>query len=247
MMYSEEFHRKSKNHISLPISNDEWPEEWKTIYFKTYPRLEHIPLMHSAGASKNLFSCISERSSARDFSKQSITLSNLSHILLYSCGIQSAEGRAPAVGGIQPNQHRAQPSGGGRFPIEVYVLNFVDGEIPSGVFHYDVKNHELSVLKRRVFTRDDIAELFVYRYVENASCAIIMTAMFSRAQNKYGERGYRNILLEAGHIGQNISLVSGALNLKSVMMAGSKDVEVEKLFDIDGVTESVVYTAIIGT
>ncbi|OGJ54835.1 hypothetical protein A2880_02980 [Candidatus Peribacteria bacterium RIFCSPHIGHO2_01_FULL_49_38] len=71
--------------------------------------------------------------------------------------------------------------------------------------------------------------------------AVIITAVFSRTINKYGDRGYRNILIEAGHVGQNLYLVSESLGLKCTAIAGTKDEEIERFLDIDGVTESVVY------
>ena len=54
------------------------------------------------------------------------------------------------------------------------------------------------------------------------------------------------ILQESGHIGQNIYLVSEALGLKCCALAGTKDENLEKLIDIDGITESVVYALAVG-
>ena len=73
-----------------------------------------------------------------------------------------------------------------------------------------------------------------------------MTSQFERTQMKYGERGYRYILLEAGHIGQNICLVSETLGLKCCALGGTMDKNLEELLDIDGETESVVYGFAIG-
>ena len=73
-----------------------------------------------------------------------------------------------------------------------------------------------------------------------------MTAVFSRTQNKYGERGYRYVLLEAGHVGQNLALAAEALGLRCAPLAGTRDETIETLLDIDGVTESLVYTLVFG-
>ena len=86
----------------------------------------------------------------------------------------------------------------------------------------------------------------MYPYVKNASVAIVMSAIFWRMQNKYGERGYRNILLEAGHIGQNIYLISEALGLKCCAQAGTIDESLEKFLSLDGREESIVYGFAIG-
>ena len=73
-----------------------------------------------------------------------------------------------------------------------------------------------------------------------------MTAVFQRTQMKYAERGYRYVLLEAGHIGQNICLVANAVGLASCPIVGTYDAALERLIDIDGVTESVVYALGLG-
>ena len=67
-----------------------------------------------------------------------------------------------------------------------------------------------------------------------------------RCCDKYGKLGYRYILLEAGHIGQNMYLVSEALGLKCCALGGTRDENLEKLIDIDGVTEAVVYGFAVG-
>ena len=246
---SEEYHHQSKSHlrdgVPIPESSDDWPKEWTTIYFKGYPDLAKIELPPTS-VRADLFEVISQRKSVRNFTQQPISLAEISAVLKYSCGLhQEIRSEGGAHGDIVEH-HRAQPSGGGRFPIEVYLVNFVSGEVPAGVFHYNVRDHQLTVLETRQFSPDDIRSLFTYPYVRQASCAIVLTAVFWRNQIKYGERGYRYVLHEAGHIGQNISLVGNALGLKSVMMGGSIDSAIEKLIDIDGITESLVYSVILG-
>jgi SagB-type dehydrogenase family enzyme len=93
-----------------------------------------------------------------------------------------------------------------------------------------------------------LRQIASYEFVEGASLLIFLTAVFWRTQNKYQERGYRFILQESGHIGQNIHLLCEALNLKCCALGGFRisDEQIEKLLNIDGVTESLVYTLVIG-
>jgi len=46
--------------------------------------------------------------------------------------------------------------------------------------------------------------------------------------------------------GQNVSLVSEALGLKCCALGGTRDEALEKLIDMDGETESVVYGCTVG-
>jgi len=239
--FSQFFHQYTKRfHKSIPRDSALWPEEWKTIYYKNYPRLEKINLNHQE-RSFDLFEAIKKRASKRDMVPENINLDELSVLLKYSCGIthMTAEG----------DRKRAQPSGGARFPIETYCLIVKPGDgLAPGLFHYNVEGHYLETLLKKEFTKEDLDKIATYEFVKDASLIIFLTAIFWRNQNKYGQRGYRFILQESGHIAQNIYLVSEALNLKCCALGGFRisDEQIEKLLDIDGVTESLIYTAVIG-
>ena len=235
--FSNIFHQSSKirakGHPSIPANYTQWPDEWKTTYYKLYPRLSKVELSDEP-LSGDFFKLVYDRKSHRDFERKQVTKKELSLLLKYSCGetTKLGDGRF----------RRAQPSGGARFPIEVYPIVFRSSkDLRAGLYHYNVKDHQLDVLLDREFNDEDIDQLFTYPWVKNASIGIIMTSVFWRNQNKYGERGYRYILIEAGHIGQNMYLVSGALGLKCCALGGTRDENVERLLDIDGVKESVVY------
>jgi SagB-type dehydrogenase family enzyme len=76
---------------------------------------------------------------------------------------------------------------------------------------------------------------------------VFVTAMFWRSRFKYGLRGYRFALLEAGHLGQNLLLAATALELASLPVGGVYDRRVDEFLSIDGVNESVVYAFSFGT
>ena len=244
--FSKIFHQSSKDHNKghpfVSPDPENWPDEWKTTYYKSYPWLPKVDLVDST-PSTDLFEAIENRKSRREGTKSPLTLKEISLLLKYSCGnVSPTEELEPGSG-----FHRAQPSGGARFPIEVYPLIFRPShELKSGLYHYDGKSHRLDVLWEREFTDADIEKLFIYEWVKTSSVVFVMTSVFARTQNKYGERGYRYILLEAGHIGQNIYLVAEALGLKCSAIVGTWDVNLERLIDIDGVTESIVYAVALG-
>lgn len=240
--FSKIFHQSSKEHSKghppISASDEDWPDEWKKTYYKVYPRLPKIHLDNEQPKA-DFFDLIKNRRSRRDFERKPITRRELSVLLKYSCGNTGKMGKG--------RHRRAQASGGARFPIEVYPIVFRPGEdLKSGLYHYDIKNHSLDVLWDREFSDEDIGQIFFYPWVKDAAIGIVMTSVFWRNQNKYGERGYRYILLEAGHIGQNIYLVCEALGLKCCAIGATLDENLEKLIDIDGVTESVVYALAIG-
>ncbi len=83
--------------------------------------------------------------------------------------------------------------------------------------------------------------------IEAAAAVILITAVFQRTTFKYGERGYRFALIEAGHVAQNIDLVASALGLPAANLGGFFDRELEMLLDVDGVEQSLVYAVAIGS
>lgn len=234
------FHQSSKNQASgvQPAffgPESQWPEEWKTIYYKEYPGMTQIKLADDSPRAE-FSELIEKRRSGRTFDGTPMTIGSLSALLRYSCGLLDEQSGS-----------RAQPSGGARYPIEMYPVVLKGTEaMPAGIYHYNVKAHALDVLEQKDFSATEIGEIITYPFAQRASCVMILTAVFSRNQMKYGERGYRYILLEAGHIGQNLYLAAGALGLGCCGLGGTRDEAVEHMLEIDGIGESIVYGLVIG-
>ena len=207
-------------------------------YYKSYPRLPKVELERVAPPRSDFFDAVSKRRSRRKFASAAISKSDLSALLISSCGI------SPQKGGV--GNFRAYPSAGARFPIEIYPIVFRSSEnLKSGLYHYSLREHALDVLWDREFTDEDIDELFTYPWVKRAAVAFVMTAVFWRANNKYGERGHRYILLEAGHIGQNVSLQAVSLGLGTVMVGAFNDEAVKDVLAIPA-NESPLYIIPVG-
>lgn len=248
--YSFLFHQMSKDPTgggSYSMSLVDWPKEWNRVHYKAYPRLPRLMLSKNS-VPINQLNAVALRKSTRSFIKSPVvTFSEVSTLLEYAGGISRA---VPDRTGSNQNLKKAfrtYPSAGALFPIETYVLVRHKSEgLQPGLYHYNVKMHALELLLEKSFSRDDLKKYFLDGWETEAGIFIFMTAVFARSQSKYGERGYRHILLEAGHIGQNFYLISGMLGLGCCASGGTNDGAIETLLDIDGVTESIVYTLVIG-
>src|SRR3989344_6565318 len=124
--FSKIFHLSSKDHSKghppIPHEYEDWPQSWKTTFYKTYTRFPSTPLGDTPKSSffgkqrAGLLDMIERRRSQREFADAALSKHELSILLKYSCG---------NIGPLQGERHRrAQPSGGGRFPIEVYPVIF---------------------------------------------------------------------------------------------------------------------------
>jgi SagB-type dehydrogenase family enzyme len=82
--------------------------------------------------------------------------------------------------------------------------------------------------------------------MKKAPVIFLMSAVFERTMNKYGEFGYRLILQESGHICQNFYLTATSMGLGGCGLGGVEDKLANKLLDIDGINEASVYAFALG-
>jgi SagB-type dehydrogenase family enzyme len=229
--YSEKFHEATKNkEIATDLSLEEWPEEWKKEYVKGYSRLPEIflPKPHLP-AKFSLRQALLERSSERNFSDKSLALKPVSNLLYYSAGMRNI---------ISPGTNsRFYPSAGARYPLELYLLSF-NTSLQKGLYHYYLKSHSLELLLP--LEQFAFEKYFSQAWVAQTASIILITAVFKRNTMKYGDRGYRLIMNEVGHLSQNLYLVSTALNLACSTVTGFKDKLLDDLLDVDGINESIV-------
>jgi SagB-type dehydrogenase family enzyme len=75
----------------------------------------------------------------------------------------------------------------------------------------------------------------------------VLSAIFDRTRHKYGERGFRYVYIEAGHISQNIYLQAVSLGLGSVSVGAFLDDKVNQLIGVDGQKEAVICLHAVGT
>lgn len=230
----KEFHQKTKIRKGFHIALSRYPKSWKVVDYKSYFRFQEIRLPKPKDLSQSLSHCLTERKSCRNFRERRLYLSKISSILAHSLGL---------INSTDDLKRRVYPSAGPRYPIEAYIIS-VNTALSQGVYHYYVKNHSLELMTHlRSFS---MKKFFIHPFFKNASCFIVLTGVFSRSTIKYGVGAYLRILLEAGHIGQNIYLTSSALGLGCCAIGGFGNYEIDKLLDIDGVSESSIYMFALG-
>jgi SagB-type dehydrogenase family enzyme len=140
---------------------------------------------------------------------------------------------------------RPVPSAGALYPLELYVIALsVDG-LDRAVSHYNPFRHRLEQL--RPFDEAEIrAAMADPGLIAGTAALIVVTAMFWRSRFKYGIRGYRFVLLEAGHAVQNAVLAAAALGIEALPLGGFYDRILEMLVGADGLDEAAVYGLLVG-
>lgn len=206
--------------------------------YKRYPKSKKIKLEKPEILSNlSLDDVLKKRKSIRNFSQKPILKKQLSYLLWASTGIQRKD-----LG----FEFRTAPSAGALYPIETYLVTNRVKDIPEGVYHYSIEDHVLEELKTGDFSIDISQAALEQDMCACAAAVIIWTAIFYRSKWKYGERAYRYIYLDAGHIAENFALASTSLGLGNCQIAALFDDEVNSIIDVDGVNESVIYMSIVG-
>ncbi len=149
------------------------------------------------------------------------------------------------LGGEQ--SFRTTPSAGALYPSEIYALAFNATGLGAGLYHYDPLRHVLETLREGDLREPFAATLPMRELVADCALALIVTSMFWRARFKYGQRGYRFALLEAGHLAQNVLLGAAALDLSALPVGGFYDRKLAEFLAIDGVNEAPLYVIPVGS
>jgi len=212
----------------------------ETLYFPGYP---HIPLppWSPATLTMSVGEAVQMRRSSRESGDNPISIGQISSILAAAYGV--TRGPDPATSRSQ----RSVPSAGALYPLEMFVsLDRSDTGL-SGLFHYNSILHELTQIRS-----DSQRELLADCLTQPELCSafpmfVFITAIFERSIFKYADRGYRFSLIEAGHVGQNISMACTSLDLGSLNIGGFFDREMDKYLNLDGITQSTIYVAGVGT
>ena len=197
-----------------------------------------------ARATSEFVQVLEGRRTWREFSKKPMKREQLAELLRLSFGVQGWA-RIPGVGRLPL---KTSPSGGALHPLEAYAaVRRVKG-LAEGLYHYDAEGHGLELVRARAGRQELESMLAGQSWFCDAAAVVFVTAVFTRAQWKYGNaRAYRVVLAEAGHVCQTFCLAATWLGLAPFCTMAFADSKIEKALRVDGVNESVVYVMGVGT
>lgn len=158
---------------------------------------------------------IFRRRSERSFQPSELPLEQISQLLW------SAQGITDKSWGF-----RAAPSAGALYPLTIYIMK------KDGVFRYLPDGHKLLELsnedRRPSLVRASLAQSFI----GEAPLVIIVAGNFRITEAKYGQRSYRYLNMEVGHVAENIHLQAVAMGLVSVPVGAFWDDVVAKILEL---------------
>jgi SagB-type dehydrogenase family enzyme len=154
--------------------------------------------------------------------------------LVHLChGITGPHGRGPV------------PSSGGLQGLELYLAPLVAGWLPAGAYHYDRPGHHLSQVVAGVPPDQWRAAVPSLQLVAGGSVLWVLVGDGARVRAKYGGRGLRFLLLEAGHLMQNVCLACASLRLATVPLGGFYESSIARVLALPA-SDEVLYVGVCG-
>jgi SagB-type dehydrogenase family enzyme len=192
----------------------------------------HFPVL-------DLRAAIEARVSVRRYAENNLSLEELSYLLWCTQGIKETTAR--------PSTLRTVPSAGARHAFETYLLiKHVDGLTP-GLYRFIASQHALAELDISTTIQEKISTAcFSQKLVDTNAVTFIWVAVRERMCWRYGERGYRYMHLDAGHVCQNLYLAAEAIDCGVCAIAAFEDGDLNTSLRLDGVNQFAIYLASVG-
>ncbi len=230
----ELYHEWSKPGRSLRLPVPEWGD--RPPRYKSYRGVEEIGLPSPVGfRGLTVEEALERRRSLRDYADRALSLEALSRLLWAAQGITA-----------ERFELRAAPSAGALYPIETYPVVHKVADVEPGIYHYAVREHALEVLETGGF-QGPLTQAGLYQaFLGQANVCFVLSAIFQRTRWRYRERAYRYVLLEAGHIAQNLYLEATSMGLGACAVGAFRDDELNDLVGLDGVDEAALYIISVG-
>ncbi|MCK5360547.1 MAG: SagB/ThcOx family dehydrogenase [Gammaproteobacteria bacterium] len=176
---------------------------------------------------------IQNRRSVRNFSKQPLTLAEVSQLLW------SAQGKTGG-GGL-----RSAPSAGALYPLVIYLVAGNVTDLEPGIYQYSPGKHKLLRIKEGDSRKELSSAALKQHWMKHAAAQLVFTAVEKKTTRKYGQRGIRYIHIEVGHSAQNVFLQAQSLGLGAAVVGAFDGSRIEKILNLSA-GEQVLYLMPVG-
>lgn len=157
----------------------------------------------------------------------------LSQICLMAAGLTA---RSPH--GSDYFYYRSAPSAGALYPNEIYLAALNDNALPAGIYHVGVHDRFLT----RIRGNAGLSQLraTVPDLPADAAAVFLVSGIFFRSAWKYRQRAYRYVLLDAGHLAENLRLAVAAAGYPGRLHLDFDDRALDDLLGLDETREGTL-------
>jgi len=186
----------------------------------------------------SLKTAILRRESRRRFSNEALSIDELSFLLWATQGVRKWQ---------QKNALRTVPSAGNRHALETYLAVFNVDCLETGIYRYLPSQHQLVLESSPDHLKERMTEAALnQKFAGSSAVTFIWTTISYRMEWRYAEASYKVIALDAGHICQNLYLACEAIGAGTCAIAAYDQQAADRLLNIDGEDEFVIYMAPVG-
>jgi SagB-type dehydrogenase family enzyme len=173
--------------------------DWSNVprQTKSYPVLPKIALEPKVDLTGRSFWQVMEDAGGAA-PNATLNISSLSVVLGLAYGY-TARQRA----GGQEYLYRSVPSAGALYPVEIYVSGEGNPGLPPGLFHYDIKEFSLQQLRGEEALAL-ISGILGISNPEKGWVSFVLSGIFFRSAWKYQKRAFRYVMLDMGHLIENL-------------------------------------------
>lgn len=223
----DELDRDQKKGIPAPPVVKSFAEDRKLINLIPYEKIDV--------GTQSIKKIMEKRKSHRKFSEKSLTLEELSFLLWATQSVKENKNK------------RTVPSAGARHPFETYLyIERVEG-LKKGIYRYLPVEHKLVFMYQEKDLNNKIAAACKKQsFVAKSAVVFIWTAVPYRSEWRYDILAHKMIAVDAGHLCQNLYLASEAISAGTCAIGAYYQKEVDKLLNLDGKEEFVIYLATVG-
>lgn len=189
---------------------------------------------------QDIVKVIAGRQSHRFFKEDAMTLDQLSFLLWACQGVKGIRGKSYAT-------LRTVPSGGARHAYECYLaVDHVEG-LERGIYHYLPMEHQLELVSPVEQMQQAIDHISGgQKWICKAAVTFAFTAVPYRAEWRYSFEAHRVMLMDVGHIVENLYLACEAIGCGTCGVGAFLQKDLDKLLGVDGEEEFAVYIAPVG-
>lgn len=186
------------------------------------------------GTGKDFLTLINTRRSVRQYKDASMTLEQLSYLLHVTQGVT---GPTP--------MRRAAPSAGARHAFETYLSVRDVESLPRGTYRYIPTSHKLELIKEwdESLVSETDAALNNQKFPQKAQVVFFWAADMYRCEWRYTENAYRLVLIDVGHVCENLYLACGEIGCGCCAIAAYDQKRADALFGLDGERNFILYAA----
>ena len=193
--------------------------------------------------SGNIYECINNRRSTRFYSQDSLSLEELSYLLWATQGITDTNKAGLTL--------RTVPCSGATHTFETYLFIMRVEGINQGIYRYLPLEHKLLFM----FELDEIDnkidaitldQPFVPNFAKKAAVVFAWSTIPYRSEWKYDISAHKKILIDIGHVSQNLYLASESINSGACAIGIYDQTLIDEVLGLDGDEEFVLFLGAVG-